>query len=60
MAISALVSKKVARIILRASRREAGERLGFLPSHLQEKSIPTSGPLYDALYDLLEPRSGPP
>jgi phosphate starvation-inducible PhoH-like protein len=34
---------------------EAGERLGFLPGTLQEKVDPYLRPLYDALYDLLEP-----
>jgi len=34
---------------------EAGERLGFLPGSLQEKVDPYLRPLYDALYDLLEP-----
>ncbi len=55
MAISALVSKKVARIILARPAVEAGERLGFLPGTLQEKVDPYLRPLYDALYDLLEP-----
>ncbi len=34
---------------------EAGERLGFLPGTLQEKVDPYLRPLYDALYDMLEP-----
>jgi phosphate starvation-inducible PhoH-like protein len=34
---------------------EAGERLGFLPGTLQEKVDPYLRPLYDALYDLMEP-----
>ncbi|MGC2618045.1 MAG: PhoH family protein, partial [Acidobacteriaceae bacterium] len=34
---------------------EAGERLGFLPGTLQEKVDPYLRPLYDALYDLIEP-----
>ena len=55
MAISALVSKKVARIVLARPAVEAGERLGFLPGTLQEKVDPYLRPLYDALYDLLEP-----
>jgi len=55
MAISALLSKKVARIILARPAVEAGERLGFLPGTLQEKVDPYLRPLYDALYDLLEP-----
>src|SRR5712671_6277361 len=54
MAISALISKKVARIILTRPAVEAGERLGFLPGTLQEKIDPYLRPLYDALYDLLD------
>ena len=41
MAISALISKRVNRIILARPAVEAGERLGFLPGTLQERSIPT-------------------
>jgi phosphate starvation-inducible protein PhoH and related proteins len=55
MAISALVSKRVNRIILARPAVEAGERLGFLPGTLQEKIDPYLRPLYDALYDMLEP-----
>src|ERR1051326_7144273 len=55
MAISALASKKVNRIILARPAVEAGERLGFLPGTLQEKVDPYLRPLYDALYDMLEP-----
>src|SRR5882757_561645 len=54
MAVSALVAKKVSRIILVRPAVEAGERLGFLPGTLQEKIDPYLRPLYDALYDLLE------
>src|SRR5712691_9454533 len=54
MAVSALISKKVARIILTRPAVEAGERLGFLPGTLQEKVDPYLRPLYDALYDMLE------
>ena len=55
MAVSALVAKKVSRIILVRPAVEAGERLGFLPGSLQEKVDPYLRPLYDALYDLWEP-----
>ena len=54
MAASALMAKKVNRIILVRPAVEAGERLGFLPGSLQEKVDPYLRPLYDALYDLLE------
>src|SRR4029079_14687596 len=55
MAISALLAKRVNRIILARRAVEAGERLGFLPGTLQEKVDPYMRPLYDALYDMLEP-----
>jgi phosphate starvation-inducible PhoH-like protein len=55
MAISALVAKRVSRIVLARPAVEAGERLGFLPGTLQEKVDPYLRPLYDALYDMLEP-----
>jgi phosphate starvation-inducible PhoH-like protein len=54
MAVSALLAKKVSRIILTRPAVEAGERLGFLPGTLQEKVDPYLRPLYDALYDMLE------
>src|SRR5437879_4207166 len=54
MAVSALMSKQVARIILTRPAVEAGERLGFLPGTLQEKVDPYLRPLYDALYDMLD------
>lgn len=54
MAVSALVNKQVARIILTRPAVEAGERLGFLPGTLQEKVDPYLRPLYDALYDMLD------
>jgi phosphate starvation-inducible protein PhoH and related proteins len=55
MAVAAINAKKVSRIILVRPAVEAGERLGFLPGSLQEKVDPYLRPLYDALYDLLEP-----
>ena len=54
MAVQALVSKRVSRIILTRPAVEAGEKLGFLPGSLQEKIDPYLRPLYDALYDMLE------
>jgi len=54
MALSALLSKKMSRIILTRPAVEAGEKLGFLPGTLQEKVDPYLRPLYDALYDMLE------
>jgi phosphate starvation-inducible protein PhoH and related proteins len=55
MAISSLLAKRVNRIILARPAVEAGERLGFLPGTLQEKIDPYLRPLYDALYDMLDP-----
>ena len=54
MGVSALLSKRVSRIILTRPAVEAGEKLGFLPGTLQEKIDPYLRPLYDALYDMLE------
>ena len=55
MAVDALLSKEVSRIILARPAVEAGERLGFLPGTIQEKVNPYLRPLYDALYDVLDP-----
>ena len=54
-AVAYLLSKRVTRIILARPAVEAGEKLGFLPGDLQEKVNPYLRPLYDALYDMLEP-----
>jgi len=54
MAVSALLNKRVARIILTRPAVEAGEKLGFLPGTLQEKVDPYLRPLYDALYEMLD------
>ena len=53
MAVNALRSKQVNRIILTRPAVEAGERLGFLPGDLQSKIDPYLRPLYDALYELM-------
>lgn len=55
MAVDALLTKEVSRMILARPAVEAGERLGFLPGTLQEKIDPYLRPLYDALYDVLDP-----
>ena len=54
-AVSALQAKQVTRIILTRPAVEAGERLGFLPGTLSEKIDPYLRPLYDALYDMMDP-----
>jgi phosphate starvation-inducible PhoH-like protein len=55
MAVHALRSEQVGRIILCRPAVEAGEALGFLPGTLEEKISPYLRPLYDALYDMMEP-----
>ena len=55
MAVSALTRREVSRIILTRPAVEAGERLGFLPGDMYEKVHPYLRPLYDALYDMMEP-----
>ena len=55
LAVKALKSKKVKRLILTRPAVEAGEKLGFLPGDLQEKVDPYMRPFYDSLYDILGP-----
>lgn len=50
-----LKEKLVQRLVLTRPAVEAGEALGFLPGDLKEKIFPYLRPLYDALYDMLEP-----
>jgi len=54
-AVQALQAKEVNRIILTRPAVEAGERLGFLPGDMLAKVDPYLRPLYDALYDMLDP-----
>lgn len=54
MAVLALNSGKVRRIIMTRPAIEAGESLGFLPGGVDEKLSPYLRPLYDALYDMME------
>jgi phosphate starvation-inducible PhoH-like protein len=53
MAVAALQSKQVNRLVLTRPAVEAGEKLGFLPGDLQEKVDPYLRPLTDALFDIL-------
>jgi phosphate starvation-inducible PhoH-like protein len=55
MAAAALSSRQVSRVILTRPAVEAGERLGFLPGDIQAKVDPYLRPLFDALYDMLDP-----
>jgi phosphate starvation-inducible protein PhoH and related proteins len=57
LAVQALQAKQVNRIILTRPAVEAGERLGFLPGDMLAKVDPYLRPLYDALYDMVEPEA---
>jgi phosphate starvation-inducible PhoH-like protein len=54
-AVAAYKAGDCQRIVLSRPAVEAGEALGFLPGDLNEKVLPYLRPLYDALYDMLEP-----
>lgn len=56
LAVRALRSKWVKRIILSRPAVEAGESLGFLPGDMKEKIDPYLQPLYDALRDMIPSR----
>ena len=53
IAVKALKSKIVKRIILTRPAVEAGENLGFLPGDLKDKLDPYMQPLYDALKEMI-------
>lgn len=55
LAVKALLDNQYERLILTRPAVEAGEKLGFLPGDLQQKINPYLRPLYDALYELIEP-----
>ncbi len=55
LAVAALADRQVGRIILTRPAVEAGERLGFLPGDMLAKVDPYLRPLFDALYDMLDP-----
>jgi phosphate starvation-inducible PhoH-like protein len=59
LAVQALLSNEVDRLILTRPAVEAGEKLGFLPGDLQQKVNPYLRPLYDALYEFIEPERIP-
>jgi phosphate starvation-inducible PhoH-like protein len=56
-AIEAMKRGAVRRLVLVRPAVEAGEKLGFLPGDLQQKIDPYLRPMYDALQDLLDPRT---
>ncbi|MCF0195165.1 MAG: PhoH family protein [Bacteroidaceae bacterium] len=53
LAVRALKSKEVRKIILSRPAVEAGEKLGFLPGDMKDKIDPYLQPLYDALEDMI-------
>jgi len=55
MAVNAFKKGIVKRIILTRPAIEAGENLGFLPGDMVEKVYPYLRPLYDALYEMMDP-----
>ncbi len=59
LAVQALLKDEYERLILTRPAVEAGEKLGFLPGDLQEKVNPFLRPLYDALYELIDPEKIP-
>lgn len=58
-AVVALQTNQVKRIVLTRPVVEAGESLGFLPGSLNDKIDPYMRPLYDALYDMIDPDAIP-
>ncbi|NJO77584.1 MAG: PhoH family protein [Cyanobacteria bacterium RM1_2_2] len=59
VAVQALLANRYERLILTRPAVEAGEKLGFLPGDLQQKVNPYLRPLYDALYEMLDPEKIP-
>lgn len=59
LAVQALLANQYERLILTRPAVEAGEKLGFLPGDLQQKVNPYLRPLYDALYEFIEPEKIP-
>jgi phosphate starvation-inducible PhoH-like protein len=55
LAVKALSEREVGRVILTRPAVEAGERLGFLPGDVLAKVDPYMRPLFDALYDTMDP-----
>ncbi|MBI5266301.1 MAG: PhoH family protein [candidate division Zixibacteria bacterium] len=55
MAVAELKAKRVNRIVFCRPAVEAGESLGFLPGDIRAKVDPYLRPVYDALYDMMQP-----
>ncbi len=59
LGVQALLNNEFERLILTRPAVEAGEKLGFLPGDLQQKIDPYLRPLYDALYEFIDPEKIP-
>lgn len=59
LAVQALLANEYERLILTRPAVEAGEKLGFLPGDMQQKVNPYLRPLYDALYEFIDPEKIP-
>ncbi len=59
LAVQAVLNNQYERLILTRPAVEAGEKLGFLPGDLQQKVDPFLRPLYDALYEFIDPEKIP-
>jgi phosphate starvation-inducible protein PhoH and related proteins len=59
LAVQAILTNQYERLILTRPAVEAGEKLGFLPGDLQQKVNPYLRPLYDALYEFIDPERIP-
>jgi phosphate starvation-inducible PhoH-like protein len=59
IAAQAILANQYDRLILTRPAVEAGEKLGFLPGDLQQKVNPFLRPLYDALYEFIDPEKIP-
>ncbi|MEH2052275.1 PhoH family protein [Nostoc sp.] len=59
VAVQALLANQVEKLILTRPAVEAGEKLGFLPGDLQQKVNPYLRPLYDAIYEFIDPEKVP-
>ncbi len=55
MAVAELKANRVNRIVFTRPAVEAGESLGFLPGDIRAKVDPYLRPVYDALYDMMQP-----
>ncbi len=55
VAVAELKAKRVSRIVFTRPAVEAGEQLGFLPGDVKAKVDPYLRPIYDSLYDMMQP-----